>query len=138
MSFWTTPSGAGFRTLDFLVRRLPPVRRLRMELQASVDYHDYYVTSIDKALGQPRENGDIRSAHMIAIARLRELDRAMTQSMGKSCDNCADKAALRHSTACQICKRNWNHGDHWKSMSANAPVVGRERSERTHQQEVRT
>ena len=84
MSFWTTPSGAGFRTLDFLVRRLPPVRRLRMELDAAVEYHDYYVTTIDRALGQPRGNGDIRSAHMIEIARLKECQRA------KACQTCGD------------------------------------------------
>ena len=44
-----------------------------MELDAAVDYHDYYVTTIDRSLGQPRGNGDIRSAHMIEIARLREV-----------------------------------------------------------------
>lgn len=78
MSFWTTPSGAGFRTLDFLVRRLPPVRRLRMELQSAVDYHDYYVRTIDSMLGQPRANGDILSSHMIEIARMKERQRAKT------------------------------------------------------------
>ena len=71
MSFWTTPSGLGFRVLDFLVRRLPPVRSLRMELHGAVDYHDYYVTTIDKALGQPRGDGDLRTCHAREIARLR-------------------------------------------------------------------
>lgn len=71
MSFWTTPHGAGFRILNFLVRRLPPVRRLQMELDAAVEYHDYYAQSVDRALGQPRGYGDLRMNHVTEIARLR-------------------------------------------------------------------
>jgi hypothetical protein len=59
-----------------------------MELQAAVDYHDYYVASIDKALGQPRENGDIRSAHMIQIGKMRAVYAAMADSQTKTCGNC--------------------------------------------------
>jgi hypothetical protein len=44
-----------------------------MELDAAVEYHDYYAQSVDRALGQPRGYGDLRTNHVNEIARLREV-----------------------------------------------------------------
>jgi hypothetical protein len=43
-----------------------------MELDAAVEYHDYYAQSVDRALGQPRGYGDLRMSHVREIMRLRD------------------------------------------------------------------
>ena len=106
MSFWTTPHGAGFRILNFLVRRLPPVRRLQMELDAAVEYHDYYAQSVDRALGQPRGYGDLRTNHVNEIARLRGKTTLTCRDCGAKapliaglCAGCSDASEAEDDTA---------------------------------------
>ena len=59
------------RIINWVAERSDVVRRLRAELDAAVDYHSHYSGKVDKALGQPREKGDLLSNHVRAIEKLR-------------------------------------------------------------------
>lgn len=56
--------------LIFLIRKIPYVRKIEMELKGACEYHEHYSTSIDKALKQPRNGTELLDCHLKEIHRL--------------------------------------------------------------------
>jgi hypothetical protein len=70
-----------------------------MELDAAVEYHDYYAQSVDRALGQPRGYGDLRMNAVNEIASLRGKVKLTCRDCGAEgpligglCAGCSDAA----------------------------------------------
>jgi hypothetical protein len=77
-----------------------------MELDAAVEYHDYYAQSVDRALGQPRGYGDLRMNHVNEIARLRGKVTLTCRDCGAEgpliaglCAGCSDASEAEDDTA---------------------------------------
>jgi hypothetical protein len=60
-------------------------RKLKAELDAAVNYHSYYRSEIDKALGQYTFDGDILSSHLAQIRKLKGEKSADKFKVGEKC-----------------------------------------------------
>lgn len=60
-------------------------RRLKAELDATVNYHSYYRSEIDKAIGQYTFDGDILSSHLAQIRKLKGEKLADKFTVGEKC-----------------------------------------------------
>lgn len=60
-------------------------RLLKAELDAAIEYHIYYRSEIDKALGEPRGNGDLLANHLTQIKKLKGETPADKFEIGDKC-----------------------------------------------------
>jgi hypothetical protein len=105
--FWNTPHGMGYRAIWFAIKKLPPVSNLIGELDAAVEYHSHYSKAIDRALGQPRGEGDLLKNNLREILRIKKLAKLTCRDCGANgplvnglCAGCFDEEELKDPFPC--------------------------------------
>ena len=108
-------------TVQGVVLRIPFVYHMKMELEAAVDYHNWYGKSIDTALGQPRyHGGPLLNEHLMEIKKLKANARFNCRDCGADdskglmnglCPDCYH--ALCNETAPCICSGGYNPECEW-------------------------